>query len=250
LIKEVLILPKYTFNKEYFDVINTKDKAYWLGFIWCDGYVCKRIRNNGRIEYNLKLSLSEQDGSHLEKFKLALSSTHPIKKYKVKSFNNEICEYRFFLSNNYLPKKLYEEYGLIPHRHNIENLINKIPETLVSHFIRGVFDAEGSINYSINYDGNKLGWRKYDLTITTYHDLLIYIDDKLIKQKIFENKHKLYHRHKNGDLHCRSLKICGNRQILNMLHFIYKDSNDNIRLERKYQRYLDMLNYMQNKNLK
>ena len=52
-------MPSYKANFNYFDKIDTPDKAYWLGFIWADGYIAKRERKqpNGcvRIEYNLKL---------------------------------------------------------------------------------------------------------------------------------------------------------------------------------------------------
>ena len=54
-------MPSYKANFNYFDKIDTPDKAYWLGFIWADGYIAKRERKqpNGcvRIEYNLKLAL-------------------------------------------------------------------------------------------------------------------------------------------------------------------------------------------------
>lgn len=36
---------RYTFDKNIFDKIDTKEKAYWMGFIWCDGYNLKRIRS-------------------------------------------------------------------------------------------------------------------------------------------------------------------------------------------------------------
>ena len=65
-------MPSYKANFNYFDKIDTPDKAYWLGFIWADGYIAKRERKqpNGcvRIEYNLKLELQESDASHVQKF--------------------------------------------------------------------------------------------------------------------------------------------------------------------------------------
>ena len=54
----------YIFDKNYFDEINSKDKAYWIGFIWCDGYLSYRNRNDCE-SYDLKLSLSSEDISHL-----------------------------------------------------------------------------------------------------------------------------------------------------------------------------------------
>ena len=56
-------MPNYKANFNYFDKIDSPDKAYWLGFIWADGYIAKRTRTqNGhtRIEYNLKLAIKEK----------------------------------------------------------------------------------------------------------------------------------------------------------------------------------------------
>ena len=36
---------KYYFNNEYFDRIDTEEKAYWLGFLYADGYISSN--NNG-----------------------------------------------------------------------------------------------------------------------------------------------------------------------------------------------------------
>ena len=55
-------------NINKFDVIDTEEKAYWIGFIWCDGYNSKRYRGkNSTPNYEFKLSLMEDDIGHLEK---------------------------------------------------------------------------------------------------------------------------------------------------------------------------------------
>ena len=71
------------FNKNYFDKIDTTDKAYWIGFIWCDGYLNYRNRN-GTESYDFKLSLIEKDINHLNIFKWYLDSNHIIRKYEIK----------------------------------------------------------------------------------------------------------------------------------------------------------------------
>lgn len=47
-------------------MIDTEEKAYWLGFLYADGAVSK---NTNTIE----LSLKSSDISHLEKYKSSLS---------------------------------------------------------------------------------------------------------------------------------------------------------------------------------
>ena len=94
---------KYYFNKNYFDIIDNSEKAYWLGFIWADGYVCKRKRKDNHIEYDFKLSLSKIDSDHLEKFKKCLNSNHNILFYKLNtsSFCPQNEEARLSICNKY-----------------------------------------------------------------------------------------------------------------------------------------------------
>lgn len=48
-------------NENYFEVIDTNEKAYWLGFLYADGYIGKRNEK-------LQICLSVKDESHLDKF--------------------------------------------------------------------------------------------------------------------------------------------------------------------------------------
>ena len=61
------------FNQHVFDSIDTEEKAYWLGFIFADGYVSTR---DNTFEVSLKLS----DFEHLEKLKKFLEWSGTVKK--------------------------------------------------------------------------------------------------------------------------------------------------------------------------
>ena len=50
----------YKLDITVFDSIDTEEKAYWLGFMFADGYVSK---NNA-----MSLTLKESDRSHIERF--------------------------------------------------------------------------------------------------------------------------------------------------------------------------------------
>ena len=54
---------KYKYDINYFEVIDTEEKAYWLGFIYADG--C--ISNDNKQQ--LIIELCKQDKIVLEKFK-------------------------------------------------------------------------------------------------------------------------------------------------------------------------------------
>ena len=64
------------FDKHFFDVIDTEEKAYWLGFIYADGYVTKTV---------FGIKLKDSDTCHLEKLKSALKSEHSIGHYTIRS---------------------------------------------------------------------------------------------------------------------------------------------------------------------
>lgn len=136
---------KYVSDTNFFEKIDSEEKAYWLGFLYADGYV--RVRDNS---YELKLKLSQRDVEHIEKFKKAIKSTNIIKlvdeKYKyskkVKIIKSAyICIY---------DKKIVTDlinWGCIPKK----SLKIKFPElldkSLTRHFIRGYFDGDGCAFY-------------------------------------------------------------------------------------------------------
>lgn len=38
---------KYFHKEDYFENIDSEDKAYWLGFFFADGYICEKRNENG-----------------------------------------------------------------------------------------------------------------------------------------------------------------------------------------------------------
>jgi len=163
-----------------------------MGFIWCDGYICKRDRgNNGFYSYEFKLSLSEIDIDHLYKLNSFLDSNYKIKIYDSKTgFKTNNKESRLYISNKYFGGLLYNEYGMIPNRFNVNKLINKIPEIYYKDFIRGIIDAEGYLRNGYIYDNNKLCY-KSGISISTYKELLNFIQNYLLNKKLITNKGKI-----------------------------------------------------------
>ena len=87
---------QYSFNEQYFEKIDSIDKAYWLGFIAADGYITKSTKGQNL----LGICLAEIEP--LEKFKKCINSNHPINYYKAKnSYNDTISDsYRIALVSN------------------------------------------------------------------------------------------------------------------------------------------------------
>jgi len=122
----------YTVNDDFFERIDTPQKAYWLGFFLADGNMLIEKGCSYRLGFGLKID----DQPHLEKLKMALDSNYPIKSYQTYS-----CEIYW------RSKKMFEDLlrlGLVP-RKSYGYEIPELDELLVPHFVRGIFDGDGNI---------------------------------------------------------------------------------------------------------
>lgn len=121
-----------SFDENYFDHIDTFNKAYFLGLLLSDGYVCKTA-------YGKKVGIALQlnDQYILEEFKKDINLKTNIYTYK------NSC--KIVLSgSNHIVEKL-EEYGIIENKSRCEYAVPNIPSNYLSSFIRGYFDGDGCI---------------------------------------------------------------------------------------------------------
>ena len=125
---------KYSLNEHYFNIIDTEDKAYFLGLLYADGY-------NNEKENIITLSLQEDDIGILKTFNNFLSSNRPILSIISKKKNRKILSKLSIRNKNistnlsYLGCKQKKSFILtFP-------TTDKLPESLIKHFIRGYFDG-------------------------------------------------------------------------------------------------------------
>ena len=64
-------MSEYNYNEKYFEEINTERKAYWLGFLYADGYIEPIYRKEKIKAYRIEVGLSIIDKNTLEKFEYA-----------------------------------------------------------------------------------------------------------------------------------------------------------------------------------
>lgn len=198
---------KYPFNERFFKTINTEEKAYWLGFIMADGCVYQKGRRNA-----LHIQLCKKDKKHLQKFLNCLKSKRPV------------FEFRSVCSIGINSKKLIadlSQYGIVPRKAHKTYFPNQISEYLKQHFIRGIFDGDGSISFE-----QRNGQAHFNIAGTK--KLLITIQ-KILMKKCQLNKTKI--------VKCSTyyLSYGGNRQGKRILNYLYKDAT--VYLDRKYQLY-------------
>ena len=91
-------MSKYNYNKDYFESINSSEKAYWLGFLYADGCITRFYKNEKLKSMSLELTLCKEDKEHLIKFNNALSSNVPIRKKLVKTNTKIYEEYRLVIN--------------------------------------------------------------------------------------------------------------------------------------------------------
>lgn len=136
---QVKLKKDFYFDESVFDVIDTEEKAYWLGFMYADGTISSSPENpKVKTEFKIELSLASKDLSHLEKFASFL-------KYKKEIYcNDKRC--RIFLNSERMWKSLYK-HGCIPQK-TLKLQFPVLNQSLIKHFIRGYFDGDGTLTWS------------------------------------------------------------------------------------------------------
>lgn len=237
---------KFVCDYNYFENIDTEDKAYWLGFIMADGCICRqeRIRHlktmdSLQIRQYLQISISCKDYNHLVKFSKSLNSTYPIHIYTSTGFHTETNYCRIIIEDNKIVNDLINQG--IDYR---KSLCKKYPNNLSSEFdfafIRGVFDGDGCLSSSLSRHGspeymfNLSGTKELLTSIAKKLELII--TDKTLKQRFPERNVNNY-----------TMKFGGNLQTYRVMNLLYR--NANIYLDRKYEKYLELCNYINSRSV-
>lgn len=216
---------KYTINEHFFDDINNEEKAYWLGFIFADGYITKR--KNGQNIFAIKLSEIEP----LQKISTAINSNKPIGVYISKSGYNKNKKYfQLSIISDHIVNTL-EKLGCVQNK----SLILKFPvinSILIPHFIRGYFDGDGSVFYHTQKIKNKI-YKYKGIHICGTYEFLNSIKIELHNNKILNTHEKCLYKEKRKKTNCWGLKLLSNKRTNKFLNYIY--SNSSICMERKYK---------------
>lgn len=129
-------------NENYFDTIDTPEKAYYLGWIMADGNIS--IYNG---QYSLKLHVALRDKEIIDNFLKVINSSN---KTKVKEDINS--SYYVSLTSRHMCDSLIK-FGVIPCKSGKEIFPTQIPAGLYHHFIRGFFDGDGITDISRRRSG-------------------------------------------------------------------------------------------------
>ena len=213
---------KYNLNDDYFENIDSADKAYWLGFIMADGWITD-------TEDKVGITLSIKDLGHLEKFKNSISASAPINTYTQTAgyaAGKEYC--RIVLTSKKLKNDLIN-HGVVVQKTNVLKFPKHVDEKYYIDIIRGYFDGDGSITYG---SIQKCGDLNFNIKITGTHNVVSAI------QSILNVKSVVHQRHKDRNVDNWTMTIGGNKKVYSILNSFYEDSN--IYLDRKHDIYLKL----------
>lgn len=151
---------KYTYNQNYFNIIDTEDKAYWAGFIMADGSV---IYNTDTRAYGLSIKLQGGDAHHLRKFNKCIDGNVHVKEFTRKgnfpdkSYNDKYydgCSIRLYSQK--IAQDLID-IGILPNKTYKDIKMPNISDNLMWHFVRGFLDGDGHV--CVPQGENKYGYR-------------------------------------------------------------------------------------------
>lgn len=118
---------KHFFDWHYFDVIDSEEKAYWLGFVVAEGNVSNTT---------LCIQLGAKDKDHLKKFAAAVGYDY------FDDYDPKKDAYRVRLNSKILVERLN---ALGVGEHKCDNItVPGIGERWLRHFFRGFVDGDGS----------------------------------------------------------------------------------------------------------
>ena len=203
-------------DDNYFGVINTEDKAYFIGFIMADGCILKGSHTQEYVRIGLHVNIKDID--IVEKFKYFTKSTNKI--FIGDRFND--CALRFV--SKQMVKDL-GKYGIVPLKTGNETLITEnIPYNLLRHTVRGLIDGDGWISFG-NYQGREIS----SIGLCGSYNICNFVQSYLFSElgvgplKVSKVK----------DKNCYKISYSSVNDQRKIAYFLY--NNSNIYLDRKYE---------------
>lgn len=213
---------KYQYKENIFEVIDSKEKAYWIGFLYADGYIHSRDNGWG-------IALKESDKEQLEKFIdfLGVDDRDCLAHRELtKSFNFHVTRektHKDLINLGFTANKSYD---------TTLDVWNNIPKEFKKYFLLGFWDGDGSFAIGAAPRRRSLAG-VISNNCNLLNEVAIFINEEIEKDfcKVKEpTPGDPYYRIR---LYDNKAKIFGQWLYQDMVEFTYK-------LERKYNKFLEM----------
>lgn len=199
-------------KEDFFDIIDTEEKAYFLGLMFADGNVSLDKKRSPMISISLKAS----DIKILQDFREILNMHSNLRYDKRKNKDCAILSFRSAHMAETLSK-----YGIIPNKTYKTKHLPQISSEFLHHFLRGLVDGDGSI-----YQEGKS--KKYRIDYCSYHQSICEEFRELCNMFLIK-KNTIKINNYGSAYHVRFNDQYSVKQLATVL---YKDSK--ISLARKY----------------
>lgn len=147
------LVKRYKLNEQYFDIIDTDKKAYWLGYLWTDGFVGKGKYNN--------IVLSSIDENVVDEFNKDISivgiNFKKIHSNRENSFGNKIL-YESRFSSFKMAESLRNRNIISDRKENCFLNMSNINLEYMKYILFGMIDGDGHIEPR---NGNLVGISLY-----------------------------------------------------------------------------------------
>jgi len=222
------------YNENYFSNIDTCNKAYWLGFMYTDGYVTTENR------WGLELSII--DIEHMKKFLNEFDCNINIKVRDRK--NSTSCSFQI---KNKIMFDNFVRCGVIKNKSTLLEFppIDILPREFYLDFIRGLFDGDGSFVF-YKYDRVRKD-RNNKIYNTIYKESSFVCKSESfiikLKQTIFEETGVNFNLTCNSRDNLPTLRISKSKDLIKFIEYLYSNIDISHSLERKFQKAQEILKY-------
>lgn len=218
------------FNENFFEVIDSEIKAYWLGFIYADGCVY----THGNTKY---ISIKVQDKEICDNFIRDIEGDFTTKTYMMKkTTNSEERREVYFAecSSNKMFSDL-NKLGVVERKSLILTFPTEqqVPKHLIPHFIRGYFDGDGTV-----ITGARFG-HTYSKVKTPYIKIGFNGTKEMLEgiNKYIPETMSIHKEKRRPDTNTYFCYKSGTKTIKKIFDYLYKDAT--VYLSRKYQKFKD-----------
>lgn len=219
---------KYSSDENIFEIIDTPDKAYWLGFIAADG--CNYIREHNA---SLIINIHQKDKEHLIKFKKFINTTAIIQDYiAFEGYSNKTPMSKITINSKKLSQDLIDK-GIVPNKSLILKP-PKISQEFYKPYILGYFDGDGSISKLSQYNN-------YAFSVQGTREVLNWINE------VLNTDMKLEQRIKNSSKNSYYIRCGGTNKPYKILKSLYDSSE--VHLDRKYEIYKTLETVVLDRNI-
>jgi hypothetical protein len=218
---------RFEIHENFFDVIDTDEKAYFLGFLYADG----NVKTNKNM---VVLALKKSDGEILERLNKLIHVDKPLFSWVSKKDDNREDIVGIRICNKNITEKLIQ-HGCFPNKTFTLTFPQWLEKRLYNSFIRGYFDGDGYIGVirDSRKDKNGVNYEKYYHKFTlTGNEVFLKSVALVLKVEIDINS-SFEVRHKSRNNGIVSMTVKGSKQIKKLYDFLYL--NTNLFLHRKHE---------------